>query len=141
MRDLNPRPTACKADALTTAPIAPKRKTQGVYFARTRVQGKLIRKSLKTDSISVAKLRLADLEAEERKRAENQTAVAKGKATFGNALAIFQKRIEGQPNLKPKTQSYYAQRVIALLTIPNSGRPALETLNNQRVLDRTKYFG
>ncbi len=34
----------------------------GKYFARIRVQGKLILKSLKTDRISVAKLRLADLE-------------------------------------------------------------------------------
>jgi len=33
-----------------------------MYFARFRVRGKLIRKSLKTDRISIAKLRLADLE-------------------------------------------------------------------------------
>ena len=79
------------------------------------MQGKLIRKSLPTDSISVAKLRLSDLEAEERKRAENQTAVAKGKVTFGSALEIFEKRIKGGPNLKAKTKSYYTQRVIALL--------------------------
>jgi hypothetical protein len=30
-----------------------------IYFARIRVKGKLIRKSLKTDTLSVAKLRLA----------------------------------------------------------------------------------
>ena len=30
----------------------------GTYYARLRVKGKLIRKSLKTDLISVAKLRL-----------------------------------------------------------------------------------
>ena len=33
----------------------------GTYFARLRVNGKLIRKTLKTDVLSVAKLRLADL--------------------------------------------------------------------------------
>jgi len=32
------------------------------YFARLRVRGKLIRQSLKTDVLSVAKLRLVDLE-------------------------------------------------------------------------------
>ena len=32
------------------------------YFARLRVNGKLIRKTLKTDVLSVAKLRLADFE-------------------------------------------------------------------------------
>jgi hypothetical protein len=31
-----------------------------VYFARLRIRGKLIRKTLKTDVLSVAKLRLAD---------------------------------------------------------------------------------
>ena len=34
----------------------------GTYFARVRVAGKLIRRSLKTDVLTVAKLRLADLE-------------------------------------------------------------------------------
>jgi hypothetical protein len=38
----------------------------GTYYARLRVKGKLIRKSLKTDLVSVAKLRLADLEKAER---------------------------------------------------------------------------
>ena len=47
-------------------------KTSGIYFARFRVRGKLIRRSLKTSQISVAKLRLADLEKEERQRAEAQ---------------------------------------------------------------------
>jgi len=34
----------------------------GKYFARMRVAGKLIRQSLKTNVLSIAKLRLADLE-------------------------------------------------------------------------------
>ena len=33
----------------------------GTYFARIRVQGKLIRRSLKTNVVSVAKLRLAKI--------------------------------------------------------------------------------
>jgi len=36
----------------------------GVFFARIRVGGKLIWRSLKTKSISVAKLKLADLKRE-----------------------------------------------------------------------------
>ncbi len=35
--------------------------SSGIYFARFRVGGKLIRKSLKTNVLSVAKLRLRDL--------------------------------------------------------------------------------
>ena len=40
------------------------------YFARIRVGGKLIRQSLKTTTLTVAKLRLADLEKAERLLAE-----------------------------------------------------------------------
>jgi hypothetical protein len=41
----------------------------GNYYARIRVRGKLIWKSLKTDRISVAKMRLSDFHKEERQRA------------------------------------------------------------------------
>jgi hypothetical protein len=43
-----------------------------VYFARIKVRGKLIRKRLKTDSLTVARLRLADWEKSERQKAESQ---------------------------------------------------------------------
>jgi hypothetical protein len=38
----------------------------GIYYARLRMKGKLIRKSLKTDLLSVGKLRLGDFEKQER---------------------------------------------------------------------------
>ena len=41
-------------------------RTFGMYFARIHVKGKLIRRSLNTKSLSVAKLRLAALEKSER---------------------------------------------------------------------------
>src|SRR5208283_511918 len=43
----------------------------GKYFARLRVGGKLIRRSLKTRQLSVAKLQLTDLEKGERQKAEH----------------------------------------------------------------------
>jgi hypothetical protein len=43
----------------------------GTYFARIRVGGKLIRRSLETTLLSVARLKLSDLEKEERTRLEN----------------------------------------------------------------------
>jgi hypothetical protein len=43
------------------------------YFARLGAKGKLIRRSLKTKTLSVAKLRLADLEKTERKQANSAT--------------------------------------------------------------------
>src|SRR6266567_8010521 len=54
-----------------------------MYFARIRVHGKLILKSLKTDRVSVAKLRLADLEKAERQKAESQTA---GRISFSSTI-------------------------------------------------------
>src|SRR5688500_17873456 len=41
----------------------------GIYYARVRVRGKLIWKTLKTDRMSVAKLRLGDFLKEENHRA------------------------------------------------------------------------
>jgi integrase len=85
------------------------------YFARIRIRGKLIVKSLKTDSISVAKLRLADLEKDERQAAENRDVAVTGKMTFGDCLNLYQERLKGDPNFKPKTKIYYEERTVALL--------------------------
>jgi hypothetical protein len=65
----------------------------GSYYARIRVRGKLIWKSLKTDRISVAKLRLGDFHKEERQRAAAHTAVARGKMTLGAALETYRERL------------------------------------------------
>ena len=54
----------------------------GIYYARLRVKGKLIRKSLKTDVLSVGKLRLGDFEKHERQRAETGEAAAHGRMTM-----------------------------------------------------------
>lgn len=89
----------------------------GTYFARIRVQGKLIRRSLKTNRISVAKLRLADLEKDERQKAENQTSVAltNGKMLFSDALSVYQERLKADVNLKPRSKEYREERIGAIL--------------------------
>ena len=60
----------------------------GTYYARLRVKGKLIRRSLKTDVLSVAKLRLSDFEKHERQVAESRDSVAAGKLTMADAIKI-----------------------------------------------------
>jgi integrase len=90
-------------------------KSSGIYFARFRVRGKLIRRSLKTSRISVAKLRLGDLEKQERQRAEHQTAVADGTMDFADALAIYKQRLAGDGSLKPRSKVYREDRIAALL--------------------------
>jgi hypothetical protein len=86
----------------------------GSYYARIRVKGKLIRKRLKTDVLSVAKLRLADFEKQERQRAETADTVAQGKMTVGDAVKIHLQRVSGDASLKPRTKEYHGQRVAAL---------------------------
>ena len=87
----------------------------GKYFARLRVHGKLIRRCLKTNKTSVAKIRLADLEKVERQRVETHGAVLNGTMTFGDALAIFQQRMQGDGSLKPRSKEYRSERIAALL--------------------------
>ena len=55
-----------------------------IYFARFRVKGKLIRRSLKTNHISVATLRLADLEKVEQQKAHIAFHIDIG--TYGDKL-------------------------------------------------------
>jgi integrase len=87
----------------------------GNYYARIRVRGKLIWKSLKTDRISVAKLRLGDFHKEERQRAAAQTAVARGKMTFADALQTYRERLKGDHSLKDRSKTYREERITALL--------------------------
>jgi integrase len=84
----------------------------GNYYARIRVRGKLIWKSLKTDRISVAKLRLSDFHKGERQRA---TALVRGKMTFGNALSAYKQQRKNDPNIKTGTVEYDNYRIKALL--------------------------
>ena len=87
----------------------------GTYYARIRIRGKLLRKSLNTDLISVAKLRLNDLEKAERQANENKNALGNGKMTFGQTMEVYRQRVQGDASLKPRTKEYYEQRIAALL--------------------------
>lgn len=78
------------------------------------MRGKLIWKSLKTDKVSVAQLRLTDLRKAERLIASRRAEVQRGKMTFGDALKIFLQRIQGKPSIKPRTKVYYEERALAL---------------------------
>jgi len=101
----------------------------GIYFARMRVKGKLIRKSLKTDTLSVAKLRLANMEKLERQNAESRVDVTQGKLTFGEAVKIYNQRVSGDVSMKPRTKEYYEERGSALL----KSWPELERIDIARI--------
>ena len=82
----------------------------GTYFARLRVGGKLIRKILKADLFAVAKLRLADFEKGEREAVNRQEQAARGKMTFGDALAAYRAKTEASPLLSSRWQRSTAWR-------------------------------
>lgn len=104
----------------------------GTYFARLRVGGKLIQKSLGTDKLTVAEMRLGDFERAEKKKAATLTGATKGKLTFGQALQIYRDRgfravralsRKSLVRLKPRSIEYYEQRVVALEKIwPGLGK-------------------
>lgn len=74
----------------------------GMYFCRIRVHGKLIRKSLKTDVLFVAKLRLSDEEKKYRQVAQRQVAIQRGRGqmNFNDALEIYRARLAAN-TIKP----------------------------------------
>lgn len=109
--------------------------TSGTYFARVRVRGKLIRRSLKTRSITTAKLRLIDWEKAERQTAENAMDRANGKMTVGDALAIFRQRFHGDASLKPRTKAHREERIAAILkTWPSIEKTDVRKLTKQGYL-------
>ena len=87
----------------------------GKYFARIRVRGKLIRKSLKSDVLTIAKLRLGDLEKNEREAAESNEAVFRGRMTFGDCVAIFKAQTEASNLLKPSAKSYRTEIIESVI--------------------------
>jgi len=78
----------------------------GNYFARVKIKGKLIWKTLKTAKLSVARLRLADFVKDQRQRqARDQEAVG-GKMLVSDAREIYEQRLEDEPDLKPAAKRY-----------------------------------
>jgi integrase len=101
----------------------------GTYYARVRIQGKLIRRSLGTSRISIAKLLLADFEKDERRKATSRTPKLDDRMTFGQATRSYMTRIEGDPTLKPRSKAYYSEILRALL----KSWPELESTELRRL--------
>jgi hypothetical protein len=75
MKSNVPSPTKSKADvewAKTPYPNLIRYKPSGNYFGRVRVNGKLIRRSLETHVLTVAKLKLSDFLKDHRRLAVNK---------------------------------------------------------------------
>jgi integrase len=78
----------------------------GTFFARFKIGRKLIRKSLNTQTLSTAKLRLRDMIHEYRARIEAGAALKSGKLTVGQAIQIYLDGVDANVSLKPKSKAY-----------------------------------
>jgi len=84
----------------------------GVIFARFKIRGKQVRKSLKTINLELAKSKLAELERNERAVADDRK---RGKMLFGEALDEYLQTRKRDATLKRRTKAYDEQQVVALL--------------------------
>ena len=78
----------------------------GTYFARFKIGGRPVWKSLKTTVFSVAKQRLPDTIREHRAKLESVAAVAIGKMTVGNAAQVYLEKVRANVSLKPRSKQY-----------------------------------
>ncbi len=115
MKRAVPAPSKRKPDAdfdwvKTPYPNLIRYKPSGNYFGRVRVNGKLIRHSLKTHVLSVAKLKLSDFLQDHRRLAINKGEPVKGEVI----IEMFKKEIEDDHTNKPRTKLYKQETLIAL---------------------------
>lgn len=123
-------PKTESASVWTKAPVANlvRYEPSGIYFARAKVRGKLIRKSLETNVLSVAKLRLADVLNTENKASAPSTKII-GKMLFSDALALFKERQRLATDIKQSTKDYNERAAVDLLKT----WPGLELMDVKRI--------
>ena len=93
-------------------------KPSGTYFARVRIRGKLFLRSMKTDVMGVARLRLSDFIKEKQEEMGDDSAARSGKMTVGDALIIFRQRLDGQQDIKAGAKVYRRKCIEALPCLP-----------------------
>jgi integrase len=76
------------------------------YFARFRVGGKLVWKSLKTTAFAVAKQRLPDTIRDHRATLESVVAFANGRMTVGDSASVYLGKVRASVSLKPRSKDY-----------------------------------
>jgi integrase len=108
---LTERKSKADADWLKTPyPNLIRYRPSGTYFGRVRVNGKLIRRSLETHMLSVAKVKLSDFLQDYRRLAINKGQSVKGEVI----IELFRKEIEDDANNQPRTKLYKREVLIAL---------------------------
>lgn len=75
--------------------------SNGTYYARVKMNGKIIRRSLETDVWSAAKLRLVDFLKAQRTRAPKAATMS-----FVEALNLYDAALESDTRVKPQSKQY-----------------------------------
>lgn len=108
----------------------------GIYFAGFGSAGKEILRSLQTDKITIARLRLADQLKQAARLAEKQGQVRRGCVPFSEAERIWLGRMEMNPDLKPRSKDYYRQCLKRLSrSWPELGRTDIRKLADTECLN------
>ena len=102
------------------------------YFARFRVNGRRVWKSLETTVFSVAKQRLPEMMREHRAKFESVAAVAIGKMTVGDAAQVYLEKVHANVSLKPRSKEYRDE----MIDFINRSWPALLGTDVRRVNER-----
>ncbi|HVS50861.1 MAG TPA: site-specific integrase [Opitutaceae bacterium] len=136
--------TSQKKSLWTKAPVANlvRYEPSGIYFVRAKVRGKLIRKSLDTNVLSVAKQRLSDVLDAEQRSAAPRSAKIVGKMTFAAGLDIFQQRQKQDPELKPRSVEYNERIAECLLkTWPSLAETDMKKITKEECMEWRARFG
>jgi integrase len=90
----------------------------GTIYLRAKVHGKVIRVSLETSDLRIAKIKRDDRLSKLRAAASSKAANPKLR-TIGDAIAILRERIVNQPHLEPPTVVFYRDMLDVLAdTLP-----------------------
>lgn len=91
------------------------RHKSGRYYARLFLNGKELWKSLKTDSISVAKARLGQALKEHRERRARNVSATSANMTFQQAADLHLQRLDEKVSIKKRTRKYWRDILKAIL--------------------------
>lgn len=98
----------------------------GTYHCHATVCGKLVRRSLKTKSETIAKLKLDKLLEQERKRLAKAPV---GEMTFRTLATEFMSRLEANPDIKDTTRKYRTEALKSIRAV----WAGLDDLTPQRI--------
>lgn len=104
----------------------------GTYFARFKINGKRVWKSLETTVFSVAKQRLPETIRERRAKLESANAVVIGKMTIGDAVEVYLEKVHANVGLKPRSKEYRDE----LIDFIKRSWPALFGMDVRKVSER-----